>query len=50
LYEASVKMWDNLYMKGGQYEDGGVTQSLEVNLMDKKYQQLKTIEISISHC
>ncbi|GAB2818006.1 DUF4836 family protein [Ferruginibacter profundus] len=43
VYDASVKMWDNLYMKGGQFEDGGITQSLEVNLMDKNTNSLKQL-------
>jgi hypothetical protein len=43
IYDASVKMWDNAYMKGGKYEDGGITQTAEINLMDKNTNSLKQL-------
>jgi hypothetical protein len=43
IYDASVKVWDNAYMKGGNYDDGGLTQSIEVNLMDKNANSLKQL-------
>jgi len=36
-------MWDNVYMKGGKYEDGGMHQSIEVNLLDKNTNSLKQL-------
>jgi hypothetical protein len=42
-YDASLKMWDNVYMKGGDYDDGGMTQTVEVNLMDKTTNSLKQL-------
>ncbi len=45
LYDASVKMWDNAYMKGGKYEDGGISQYAEVNLMDKNTNSLKQLNL-----
>jgi len=43
VYDASLKMWDNVYMKGGKYEDGGITQTVEINLMDKSTNSLKQL-------
>jgi len=43
VYDASLKMWDNAYMKGGNYESGGITQTMEINLMDKGTNSLKQL-------
>jgi hypothetical protein len=43
IYDASLKMWDNVYMKGGNYDDGGITQTVEVNLVDKNSNSLKQL-------
>lgn len=43
LYDASIKMWDNAYMKGGKYEDGALSQYAEINLMDKNTNSLKQL-------
>ena len=43
IYDASLKMWDNIYIKGGNYEDGGTTKSIEINLMDKNTNSLKQL-------
>ena len=42
-FDASLKMWDNLTMKGGQFKDGGITQHWEINLMDKNTNSLKQL-------
>jgi hypothetical protein len=43
MYDASIKMWDNAYMKGGNFEGGGITQTMEINLMDKSTNSLKQL-------
>ena len=43
MYNASLKMWDNAYLKGGNYSDGGITQTFEINLMDKTTNSLKQL-------
>ncbi|WP_462251025.1 DUF4836 family protein [Ferruginibacter sp.] len=43
VYDASIKMWDNVYMKGGNFEGGGITQTMEINLMDKSTNSLKQL-------
>jgi len=35
MYQASVQLWDNLLWKGGEFKDGALTQSFEINLVDK---------------
>ncbi len=44
-FDASVKMWDNVYIRGGQFEDGGMTHSAEINLMDKSSNSLKQLNL-----
>lgn len=43
VYDASLKMWDNVYMKGGPYSGGGITQTMEINLIDKNTNSLKQL-------
>ncbi len=43
IYNASLKMWDNVYLKGGNYDDGGITQTIEINLVDKTTNSLKQL-------
>ena len=43
MYESSLKMWDNLIVKGGGFEDGGSVQHVEINLVDKKSNSLKQL-------
>ncbi len=43
IYNASVKMWDNLLISGGNFKDGGITQHWEVNMMDKNTNSLKQL-------
>lgn len=38
---ASLKMWDHMILSGGEFKNGGVTQHLEVNLVDKSTNSLK---------
>ncbi|MDO9375827.1 MAG: DUF4836 family protein [Ferruginibacter sp.] len=40
-YEASLQMWENILWKGGNFKDGAVLQSMEVNLVDKATNSLK---------
>jgi len=42
-YNASVKMWDNLVASGGGFKDGGSTQHIEINLVDKSTNSLKQL-------
>jgi hypothetical protein len=35
MYQASVELWDNLLWKGGEFKDGALIQSFEINLVDK---------------
>ena len=42
-YDASIKMWDNLYISGGNFKDGGITQHWEITLMDKNTNSLKQL-------
>lgn len=43
MYDASLKMWDNVLWKGGNYSDGGIVQSGEINLVDKTSNSLKQL-------
>jgi Domain of unknown function (DUF4836) len=40
---ASLKMWDNMILNGGNFKDGGITQHWEVNMMDKSTNSLKQL-------
>lgn len=42
-YDASVKIWDNVLWKGGNFSDGGILQSVEINLVDKTTNSLKQL-------
>jgi hypothetical protein len=42
-YNATLKMWDNLLLSGGNFKDGGITQHWEINLMDKTTNSLKQL-------
>ena len=42
-YDASLKLWDNILMKGGDFTDGGITQTIEINLMDRTTNSLKQL-------
>jgi len=43
IYNASIKMWDNLLISGGNFKDGGITQHWEANMMDKNSNSLKQL-------
>lgn len=43
MYEASLKMWDNLIATGGKFNDGGISQHVEINLVDKSTNSLKQL-------
>ena len=43
IYNASLKMWDNLLISGGNFKDGGITQHWEANMMDKNRNSLKQL-------
>ena len=43
VHSASVKMWDNMLIRGGEFKDGGIHQKVEVNLVDKKLNSLKQL-------
>ena len=42
-YDASLKMWDNLIAAGGEFSNGGVTQHVEITLVDKTTNSLKQL-------
>jgi len=48
MYDASLKMWDNILWKGGNYSDGGIMQSGEINLVDKTTNSLKQLNQYLS--
>ena len=35
MYQASLQLWDNFLWKGGEFKEGALTQSFEINLVDK---------------
>lgn len=43
IYDASIKLWDNVLMKAGDITDGAITQSIEINLVDKSTNSLKQL-------
>ncbi len=43
LHNASLQMWDNMFIRGGNFKDGGILQKVEVNLVDKKVNSLKQL-------
>lgn len=42
-YDASLKMWDNVLWKGGNYSNEGMQQTVEINLVDKSTNSLKQL-------
>jgi hypothetical protein len=45
LYDISLKTWDNLLWKGGEVNGDALTQSFEINLMDKNTNSLKQLNL-----
>lgn len=43
VYDASLKMWDNMIAYGGGFKSGGSTQHLEINMVDKSTNSLKQL-------
>lgn len=43
LYEKSIALWNNVYITGGEYKDGGIVTNYEVNLMDKNANSLQQL-------
>ena len=41
--DESLKLWDNVLWKGGNFSDGAINQVVEVNLMDKTTNSLKQV-------
>lgn len=41
--DASLKIWDNILLSGGEFKKGGVTQHVEINLVDKTTNSLKQL-------
>ena len=41
--DASLKVWDNIIMNGGEFKNGGITQHFEINLVDKTTNSLKQL-------
>lgn len=48
MYDLSVKMWENVFLTGGKYTNGGLTQQFEINLVDKNTNSLKQLNNYIS--
>ena len=42
-YDASLNMWDHIIWKGGNFSDGAILQSAEINLVDKTTNSLKQL-------
>ena len=42
-YDKNITMWNNIYVTGGEYKDGGIVTKGEVNLMDKSTNSLKQL-------
>lgn len=43
IYDASLKLWDNVTMKGGKFSDGASNSTIEINLLDKSTNSLKQL-------
>ncbi len=42
-YDASLAMWEDVVITGGEFSDGGIEQHLEINLVDKNTNSLKQL-------
>jgi hypothetical protein len=43
VYDASLQLWDNILIKGGDFKNGAITQMVEINLVDKTTNSLKQL-------
>ena len=41
--DASIKMWENIILSGGDFKKDGITQHIEINLVDKSTNSLKQL-------
>jgi hypothetical protein len=42
-HAATLRMWEDMIIKGGQFKDGGLVQTVEINLVDKKTNSLRQL-------
>ncbi len=42
-YDATLKMWDNMLISGGNFKDDAISQHWEINLIDKNTNSLKQL-------
>jgi Domain of unknown function (DUF4836) len=43
MYQASIEMWKDVIMTGGEFKDGGIVQDIEVNLVDQNTNSLQQL-------
>ena len=43
VYDASLNLWDNILLKGGDFTDGAISSNIEINLADKTTNSLKQL-------
>ena len=43
VYDASLNLWDNVAMKGGDFTDDAISSNIEINLVDKTTNSLKQL-------
>ena len=48
VMDESLKMWDNIYMTGGKFSDGGISYTVEIDLVDKSTNSLKQLNSYIA--
>ena len=39
-YNRNISMWNNIYVSGGEYKDGGIVTNAELNFVDKSTNSL----------
>jgi hypothetical protein len=49
LSNASMKMWQDIIITGGEYKNGGLSYVAEINLIDKKTSSLKQLNMYFDH-
>lgn len=43
VYDASLSLWDNILVKGGDFTNGAISETVEINLVDKTTNSLKQL-------
>lgn len=43
MYAASLKLWDNIVLKGGEFANGALNFTIEINMLDKSTNSLKQL-------